>query len=346
MNARTDTRIAVIGAGLIGRKHIDIVSKVATLDAIVDPVPATEALAAEHGVPWYRDIAACLETHRPDGIIVASPNGLHLNHATACIEAGIPALIEKPLSDNASDALRIVELSEQAGVPLLVGHHRRHSPLVKTAKAAIESGRLGRIAVVQAQFWLHKPADYYDATWRRQKGGGPVYINLIHDIDLLRHFCGEIESVQAMETSAIRGFDVEDTAAVTLKFANGALGTVSISDTVSAPWSWELTAAENPAYPFTGMACYMLGGTHGSLSVPDLRLWHHPGVRSWWQPIEDTRLEADPLDPIDEQCRHFVEVIAGRAKPLVSAREGMRNIMVLDAIKQAALHGGTQKIGD
>lgn len=346
MNARTDTRIAVVGAGLIGRKHIDIVNKVATLDAIVDPVPATGTLAAEHGVPWYRDIAACLEAQRPDGIIVASPNGLHLDHATACIEAGIPALIEKPLSDNASDALRIVELSEQAGVPLLVGHHRRHSPLVKTAKAAIESGRLGRIAVVHAQFWLHKPDDYYNMTWRTQKGGGPIYINLIHDIDLLRHFCGEIESVQAMETSAIRDFEVEDTAAVTLKFANGTLGTVSISDTVAAPWSWELTAAENPVYPFTGMACYMLGGTHGSLSVPDLRLWQHPGARSWWEPIEDTRLAADPLDPIDEQCRHFIDVIAGRAEPLVSAREGMRNTMVLDAIKQAALHGGTQKIGD
>ena len=78
--------------------------------------------------------------------------------------------------------------------------------------------------------------------------------------------------------------------------------------------------------------------------MPDLRLWRHPDVRSWWEPIEDTRLDAEPRDPIEEQCRHFIEVIAGRPEPLVSAREGMQNIRVLDAIKQAALHGSMETV--
>lgn len=345
MSERSDKRIAVVGAGLIGHKHIQIVRDLAVLDAIIDPAPASRQTALENDTPWFADLEDYLSDHRPDGVIVASPNGLHLTHGTACLRAGIPALIEKPLADDAANAAILADLSRERGVSVLVGHHRRHSPLVKAAKAAIDAGRLGRLATVSAQFWLVKPDDYYDAAWRRQAGGGPTLINLIHDIDLLRHFCGEIVHVQATESNAIRGFEVEDTSAVILGFEGGALGTVSISDTVAAPWSWELTAGENPAYPQTPMACYMLGGTQGSLSIPDLRLWHHPGQNSWWAPIDDERLEATPLDPVEEQFRHFLDVIAGRAAPLVSADEGLANMAVLDAIKRAAKSGAREAVG-
>ena len=73
-------------------------------------------------------------------------------------------------------------------------------------------------------------------------------MNLIHDMDLLRHLCGEVTSVQAFESNAARGIR-EDSAVILLRFANGALGTVTVSDTIVAPWSWELTTGgENPAY--------------------------------------------------------------------------------------------------
>ncbi|WP_420862668.1 Gfo/Idh/MocA family protein [Algirhabdus cladophorae] len=337
-------RIAVIGAGLIGRKHVDVVRQFAQLHAIIDPAPATKDLAAQHGALWFETLEAYLAQHSPDGAIVASPNTLHLPQGRACLEAGIPVLIEKPLAESAPNAQALTTLSERLGIAVLVGHHRRHSPLVKKAKSLIDKGTLGRIATVTAQFWLYKPQDYYDATWRTKEGGGPIFINLIHDIDLLRHFCGDITAVQAMENNAVRGFEVEDTAALLLRFKNGALGTVSISDTVAAPWSWELTAGENPAYPKTSQAAYRIGGTDGSLSVPDLQLWQHPDVKSWWAPIENTAHPADPLDPVVEQFKHFMDVIAGRAQPLVPASEGAKNLAVLDAIKQAARHGGTQQV--
>ncbi len=140
----------------------------------------------------------------------------------------------------------------------------------------------------------------------------------------------------------MRGFDVEDTSAVILQFETGVLGTVSISDTVAAPWSWELTAGENPAYPKTDMSCYMLGGTHASLSVPDLNLWAHTGKRSWWEPIAAEQLPFEPADPVRAQFLHFLDIIENGAEPLVSASEGMKTLQVLDAIKAAARHGGTE----
>lgn len=322
------TGIAVIGAGLIGRKHIEVVREYASLSAIVDPGKEAQVLARSLNVPSFASVEECLQSNRPNGAIIATPNQLHLENAAAFIAERVPVLVEKPLADNTDNAARIVELAAQANVPVLVGHHRRHSPLVKVAKSTIESGRLGKIVTVHAQFWLLKPDDYFEVDWRKKAGAGPVYINLIHDIDLLRHFCGEITSIQARESNAVRGFEVEDTSAAILEFQNGALGTVTVSDTVVAPWSWELTAGENPAYPKTSMACYMIGGTKGSLSVPDLRLWAHPGKQSWWEPIEATVLPYEPADPIKEQLLHFVDVIEQGEAPLVNAVAGMKNLQV------------------
>lgn len=337
-------KITVVGAGLIGRKHIDLVQSHAELHAIVDPVEAAASLAQDKNVPWFPDLNACLEASHPDGVIVASPNTLHLEHALACLSAGIPVLVEKPLTDTVASGRVVCDRVRETGTALLVGHHRRHSPIIAAAKAVMEAERLGRVVSVNAMFWLHKPADYFDMVWRTQTGGGPTYINLIHDIDLLQYLCGPIVAVQAQEANAVRGFDVEDTSAIIVTFASGALGTIAVSDTVSAPWSWELTAGENPAYPKTDQSCYTIGGTDAALSLPDLRVWSHAGPPSWWSPIDFEKLDVAQADPVAAQFRHLLDVIAGQAIPLVTAEDGLRNIEVLEAIKRAAKTGTREQV--
>ncbi len=120
---------------------------------------------------------------------------------------------------------------------------------MRAASEIVASGRLGRIVAVSALFWLYKPDDYFDMPWRREPGAGPVFLNLIHDVDNLRALLGEVVSVQAVESNTVRGHPVEDTAAIILQFASGALATISVCDTAVAPWSWEMTTGENPAYP-------------------------------------------------------------------------------------------------
>jgi predicted dehydrogenase len=340
--------IALIGAGSIGRRHAEVImacSDVALLDAIVDPARTTQGIAAEYGVPWFPDIAAMLTAGTPDGVIIASPNQLHATQALECIAKNIPVLVEKPIASDVAAARRMVDASEEKGVPLLVGHHRRHNPLIEKAKMMIESGAIGKIVAVHAMFWVYKPDDYFEVEWRRRRGSGPVFINLIHDVDLLRYLCGEIVSVQAMQSSAARNLANEDTAVVILRFASGSLGTINMSDTVVAPWSWELTSKENPAYPPTDEFCYLIGGTEGSLEIPDLRKWSYSRKKkSWLERLESDLIDFSAAEPLERQIRHFCAVIRGEDQPLVPGREGLRTLEVIEAIKQSADTGRAIKL--
>ncbi|WP_028744914.1 Gfo/Idh/MocA family protein [Rhizobium mesoamericanum] len=334
-------KLAVLGAGLIGKRHIQhvLTEPSAQLSAVVDPTPVGETIAKEAGVQWFTSFAQMIAADRPDGIIVATPNQAHVQNGLEAVEAGIPALIEKPIADNIISGEKLIAAAEAKGVPLLTGHHRRHNPVIRKAKEIIESGKLGRVLVVNAMFWLFKPDDYFEISWRRERGAGPVFLNLIHDVDNLRYLFGDVVAVQARESNAVRGNAVEETAVILIEFKNGVLGTATVSDSVVAPWSWEMTTGENPAYPRTEQSCYMIGGTHGSLAVPALEVWRNPGKRSWWEPLDQMRIEVDAEDPLVLQIRQFCKVIRGDEPPLVSGREGLETLRVIDAVKRSAATG-------
>ncbi len=338
--------IALIGAGLIGRAHLDRLD--ASTDcaccAICDPTEAAKALAAERGLPWFPSPVEMLAAMRPDGAIIATPNALHVPNATECLEAGVPVLVEKPLAESVASAQRLVEAQARTGVTVLAGHHRRHNPIVKAARRLVREGRLGRIVAVSSLFLIRKPDDYFDVSWRREAGGGPVLINLIHDIDNLRFICGEIESVQAMTSNATRGFAVEDTAALIFRFANGALGTATVSDATPTPWSWELSSGENKAYPQRDGHCYLIAGSEGSLALPKLDLWSYEGKPGWWEPLRQETLAVAPVEPLAEQIRHFCAVIRGTEQPITNAADAARTLAVVEAVAEAARTGGPVEV--
>ena len=342
-------RIAVAGAGLSGQAHIKRIldEPAAELAVIVDPSPVARDQAKALGVAYAATIEEGLQSAKPDGVVIATPNHLHVSNGLAAVKAGVPMLLEKPISDDVASALELIEAAEKAGVTILVGHHRRHSPLIQRARDIVQSGRLGKLTAVTGLSLLLKPKDYFDGpnAWRRQPGGGVVLINLIHVIDDLRNICGDIVAIQAAESSAVRGFPVEDTAAIILHFANGALGTLAISDAANAPWSWELTSGENKAYPHTDQFCYLVTGTEGSLTVPRLDIWRHSGD-GWWTPIETERCIVPEQDPLTIQMRHFCQVISGDAVPLLDGRGGTRTLETTLAVKKAAETGQVIRLSE
>ncbi|WP_026203204.1 Gfo/Idh/MocA family protein [Rhizobium giardinii] len=334
-------KLAVLGAGLIGKRHIQhvLAEPQAELLAVVDPMQLGQQIAQESGAKWFPSFTAMINTDRPDGIIVATPNQIHVANGLEAIAAGVPALIEKPIADNIADGEKLIGAAQAAGIPLLVGHHRRHNPIIQKAKKIIDSGELGRVLVANAMFWLFKPDDYFNIDWRRQAGAGPVFLNLIHDVDNLRYLLGDIVAVQARESHIVRSNVVEETAVILMEFASGLLATASVSDTVVAPWSWEMTTGENPAYPKTEEACYLIGGSHGSLSIPSLDVWKNGTKRSLWEPFETHRVEFEHEDPLALQIQQFCKVIRGEEPPLVTGRDGLNTLNVIMAIKQSADSG-------
>lgn len=334
----TGLRIGLAGAGLMGRQHARILatSSRADLVAVSDPTSAGAELADAHRCVAYSALDAMLAAEKLDGVIIATPNALHVQHALVCIARRLPVLVEKPLGTTPQEAKQLVDAASGADVPVLVGHHRRHNPLIRAAKEALVAGRIGRIVNVHAMAWLHKPASYFEVAWRTQSGGGPVLINLIHDIDLLHHFVGPVKTVFAFTSSAERGHDVEDSAAITCQFENGALGTLSLSDTIIAPWSWELTAGESAVFPKTGEISHFIGGTNGSLEVPNLRVWHQPGGGDWTAPIERHQLLVAHGASLTNQLDNFADVIEGTDQPLVTAQDGLKAVQFVDAIHRSA----------
>lgn len=340
--------IAVVGGGLIGKRHLEEIDRSADarIHSIVEPGPDGEVLAARYGVRLYPTLDELLAGEKPDGIILATPNRLHAEGGLACVAAGVPVIVEKPIADTVENATRLVEASDAAGVPVLTGHHRNYGPVMAKARAIVQSGRLGPLVAVVGTAMFYKPDDYFDVGgWRRMPGGGPILLNLIHEVNNLLSLVGDIVRVQAVTSNATRGFPVEDTAAMVFTFANGALGTFLLSDAAASARSWEQTAKENLSYSsFDDEDCYHIAGTDGSLSVPTMRVRTFAGTRSWWEPMNTTVESIDRSDPLANQVSHFAAVIRGEAEPICSARDGLKALQVVEAVTEAARTGGVVEI--
>lgn len=338
-------RIAVAGCGLIGREHIAriVASERTELVATVDPTPEAVKYSEQFGCQHFSELAGLLATDLADAVILATPNHLHAEQATQLIEAGLAVLVEKPVTHSLETAQALVDLVQAREARLLVGHHRAHSPIMREAQRIVEIGTLGRIVGIQGSATFYKPEHYFEAApWRTQKGGGPILINLIHEIGNLRQLAGEIEAVEAISSNATRNFEVEDTAAILFRFASGALATFLLSDATAAARSWEQTSRENPSYStYSDEDCYVISGTQGTLSVPTMRIkrFGDSSERSWWRELESSVYPLKREDPLVLQLDHFCDLTLGNVEPRVSAFDGMQNLRVVDAIERSIATG-------
>ena len=339
--------ISIIGTGLMGLQHIKAISKSkkANLHSIVDISNNAKKLSNEYKIPLYSDVSSLLKSNQPDAVIVATPNQLHEKHTISFLKKKIPVLLEKPISDNIKSAKKIIISSKKNKTPLLIGYHRRHNAIVSKVKTIIRSGKLGNIVSANVLCWLYKHKEYFKESWRTSRGGGPLGINLVHDIDMICYLLGSIRHVQAFTTNKNRKFKVEDTATVSLIFESGALCTLNISDTIVAPWSYELTAGENPAYPVTNQSAYMIGGTKGSIQFPNLKYWFYKKERSWWNKIflkSDINKKDD--NTLVNQIDHFSDVVLKKVKPKVNGNDGLNSLKIFSAITKSAKTGKKIKI--
>ncbi len=341
-------RIALIGAGVIGKRHLVAMSQVRSVElvAIADPLSSVAAIAARHDIPHFTCNNEMLREVAPSGVIIATPTEHHFEPALASLESGCHLLIEKPIAATVAEAEEIVLESEGRGLSVLVGHHRRYYPHVARAREIVRGGSLGQLVTVSGQWSVRKPETYYAPDWRRRPPAGPVLTNLVHEIDYLRHVAGEIHSVTGLTGNPVQGFEKEDAAAFAFQFENGAVGAFVMSDQADSPWAWEMATGENPAFPRNGQNCITFSGTLGALEFPNLRHWTSDGEPESWVTRKTSRdIPLDLGDAFIRQIEHFSEVIAGHARPIISAADSTGTLRATLAVLESAECGRRIDIG-
>jgi len=315
-------RILVAGLGLIGSRHAQAVldHPDARLACVVEP---NAELRASFDVPGF---ASLEEVNVPvDGAILATPSGMHADHAEVALARGWACVVEKPLAADMAQADRIVAASARAGLPVLTGHHRRYHASVQRLRQIVQGGDIGQPVVATALWAVRKPDEYFVGNWRQGSDGSPVMINMVHEVDLLRFVLGEVTEVAAMGGQPVRSAGRVESGAFTLRFDNGAIGTVGFADTAPSPWGFEAATYENPNIGGTGQDYLFIAGTSGGVSFPSLTVWG--GARDWSEPAQSRREMVAPTNALTAQLSHFLQVLDG-AEPLIDAVDASRTLAV------------------
>jgi predicted dehydrogenase len=188
-----------------------------------------------------------------------------------------------------------------------------------------------------------KPPDYFQGafSWRREKGGGPILINLIHDIDNLRYICGEVTRVYAEASHKTRGFPVEDSVGVVLRLENDVLVNILMSDCVPANWTYDHTSGESPFFVPSPENCYYFFGTKAAISFPHLKKTFYPDASKagWQHPVSQKEIHVAREDSYARQMRHFCKVVAGEEEPRVTGEDARRTLEVTLAVQRSAETG-------
>jgi predicted dehydrogenase len=333
--------LVVLGGGhaaLAEARRIEAAAD-ARLIGVVEPAEEARIRAIEAGLPAVAEIDDLPEA--PAGAVVAGPFASQGAEVEACAARGWPVMLVRPLGATLRDARRAARAAEAAGAPLLVGHHRRHLAVVGAAKEAIAGGLLGRLVAVQALWALRAPADSGRWAWRVESGAAAAFVQLVHEIDLLRHLAGDLAEVAAQVShNAARGAK-EDTVALALRFEDGALGSALLTDAGLSPWGWEAGTGENPAIHRTGEDALRLVGTEGALSLPSLAYWRYAGEGRGdsGKPLDRLPMPCPPTDPGAAQLAHFLAVARDGAAPLVSAADGLASLAAAMAALASARDG-------
>jgi predicted dehydrogenase len=316
------TRIGVIGTGGISYSHMrpyatdECVELVGMVD--VDQTRAQRA-ADEFGARAYGDPDAMIEAERPDAVSVCTPPVAHRAAAIACLTRGVHVLCEKPLAYNVQEARDMVDAAAQHRVLLMTAFcHRFHEPVMK-AKELIARGRLGRILMYRNRFGGRISME---GRWFGEKataGGGALLDTSIHSADLFRFLVGEVAAVSAIADTLVQRIDVEDSAAMVLRSADGAIGVID------AGWSTPYGVNVIEIYGETGAAIV-------DYDRNQLR-YRTDGMKGW------RTVKPKGPDRFTLEIRHFVDCVRGIARLLVTGEDGLQAQRIIEAAYRSAAEG-------
>ncbi|HZR44843.1 MAG TPA: Gfo/Idh/MocA family oxidoreductase [Ktedonobacteraceae bacterium] len=227
-------RFGIVGCGVIGPTHAKAIESLpdAQLIAVVDNVPEkAEKLAQKYNVKAYTSLQEMLEREHPDVVDVCTPSGMHGDHACQIMRADSHVIVEKPIEIKRERIEEMLRVQRETGRKLAVISQHRFDAATQQVHALVEQNAFGRLVLGNAAIPWWRSQKYYDSgAWRgtwELDGGGVLMNQSIHSIDLLQWLMGPVKSIYAYADTLVHSMETEDVAAAVLRFANGALGTIT-----------------------------------------------------------------------------------------------------------------------
>jgi len=326
-------KFALVGCGRIAKKHAQLLGdnqiKNAKLVAVCDiNIKKAKDLAQKYQVDYFDDIDKMMQNSDIDVVSILTPSGLHAKHTLKIAQYKKHIVVEKPMALTLDDADKMIEACDKNGIKLFVVKQNRYNLPVQKLHQAIEKKEFGKLVLGTVRVRWSRNQDYYNqdkwrGTWSLD--GGVLTNQASHHIDLLEWMMGEVESVFAKSITALVDIETEDTAVVTLKFKNGALGII------------EATTAVRPKDLEGSISILGQNGSVeiGGFAVNEIKHWNFINQKS----IDMDKYSTNPPDVYGfGHKRYYEEVIKSiqnNTKALVDGLEGKKSLELIMAIYES-----------
>lgn len=328
--------IALIGCGRIAKRHSELLGNKQIVGAKLSAVCDTDedkarAIGTQFNVPYYTDMHQMMQKEELDAVTILTESGNHSKHTLEVAKYGKHVIVEKPMALTLEDADNMIKACDLAGSKLFVVKQNRFNVPVQKLREAVKEGRFGKLILGTVRVRWCRPQAYYDQdSWRGTWGldGGVLTNQASHHIDLLEWMMGDVESVFAKSTTALAKIEAEDTAVVTLRFKNGALGVI------------EATTATRPKDLEGSISILGENGTVeiGGFAVNQMKTWNFTEST----PEDEKVLTEYSVNPPDvygfghkAYYEHVVDCIANNTQQLVDGLGGRKSLELINAIYES-----------
>ena len=329
-------RFGIVGCGRIAKRHSELLgfSQVdgASLVAVCDvDSNKADAIGERFSVPSFADMHAMMASTAVDVVVVLTESGNHARDVVALAQYGKHIVVEKPMALTLDDADAMIKACDEAGVKLFVVKQNRFNVPVVKLREALDAGRFGKLILGTIRVRWSRDQAYYDqAPWRGTwaMDGGVLTNQASHHVDMLEWMFGEVESVFARSTTALANIEAEDTAVVTLKFRNGALGVI------------EATTAVRPKDLEGSISVLGEGGAVeiGGFAVNEMKVWSFVEA----EPGDEEVLNKYSVNPPNvygfghqAYYEHVVDSIVNNKRHLVDGLQGRKSLELINAIYES-----------
>ncbi|MDF2722525.1 MAG: oxidoreductase [Paenibacillus sp.] len=354
MTASQNIRFGIIGAGNIGKVHMERLLELpgeCELLAVTDAyLPLAEQRARDYGIPHvYASVEQLLASAEIDAVVIGVPNKSHASVAVAALEAGKHVLLEKPMGFHTADAKQIVRAQQRSGKTLMVSHQMRWDWPALQVKQQVERGELGRIYTAKTGWYRRKGIPGWGAWYTRQDeaGGGPLIDIGVHMLDLAFHLMGDPKPVSVFGSTYAefgphkRGlgewgtpnwngyYDVEDLACGMIKMEDGSSLSLEVS------WAAHADIEQN------GSFVHLMGSKGGAMVRGQGPGQKVKFLSEQFNKTFDMELTAPANDEGSRlrKMRHFIECVRTGRTPWTDAMSGLRSNLIIDAIYESSRTG-------